>query len=208
IADNLFSWPNCIDPETYRDYGEWKSIPVLFSGNTNALYPWRQKIIRLVSERYPSLICPHTGYDPGAAAAQVLFGERYARMINASVMAPACGTVAKEVVRKHFEIPACKSCLVTEQSAALEAAGFIDMENCVFADERDVLDKIQHLFRNPVELQEITERGYQLVHARHTFRQRDQIFQWYSLQRSLQPHQIIVQSNPFGPLAVVDKSSG
>jgi hypothetical protein len=208
IADNLFSWPNCINPEIYRDYAGWKSIPVLFSGNTNPLYPWRHKILRLVSERYPSLICPHKGYDPGDPAAHVVFGERYARMINASMMAPACGTVAKEAVRKHFEIPACRSCLVTERSAALEAAGFVDMENCVFADDSDVLDKLRHLFAHQDELERITERGYQLVHARHTFRQRDQIFQWYSLQKNLQSHQAIVQSNPFGSLAVVDKSSG
>jgi hypothetical protein len=208
IADNLFVWPNCINPDVYRDYGQWKSVPVLFSGNTNAVYPWRQRILRLVSERYPSLICPHAGYDPGAAPVQVVFGERYARMINAAMMAPACGTIAREAVRKHFEIPACNCCLVTERSAALEAAGFVDMENCVFADEHDVLDKLQHLFQNADELRQITERGHQLVHTRHTFRQRDQIFQWYSLQKSLQPHQAIVQSNPFGPMAVVDKASG
>lgn len=208
IADQLFTWPNCIDPEIYRDYGEWKSIPVLFSGNSNSLYPWRKAILRLVSERYPSLICPHPGYNPGAAAVQVLAGERYARMINASFMAPACGTVAREVVRKHFEIPACKSCLVTERSAGLEAAGFVDMQNCVFADESDVLDKLRYLFDNPAELQRITERGYELVHSEHTLRQRGQIFQWYTLSRALQPSQTIVQKNPFGPLTIDETPAG
>jgi hypothetical protein len=208
IADNLFVWANCIDPGIYRDYGVWKSIPVLFTGNTTLLYPWRRQILKLVSRHYPSLVCPHPGYNPGSAAQQVLIGEQYARTINASMLVPACGTVAKDAVRKHFEIPACNSLLVTEQSAALEAAGFVDMENCVFADESNVIDKFEFLFRNPEERQRITERGYRLVHAFHTFRQRDQIFQWYCLNRDLLPHQMIVQDNPFGALRIVDRSAG
>jgi len=128
ISDNLFIWPNFIEADTYRDYGEYKSIPVLFSGNKNALYPWRQKIVRLVSKHYPSLMCPHLGTALHNSEMQVMVGEPYARMLNASAFVPACGTVAKEVVRKHFEIPACKACLITEQSAGLEAAGFCRYE--------------------------------------------------------------------------------
>jgi hypothetical protein len=207
IADRIFAWPNAIDPALYRDYGGWKSIPVLFSGNTSSLYPWRHKIIRLVAERYPSLMCPHPGYEPTRAAAQVLFGEPYARMLNASAIVPACGTVARDIVRKHFEVPGSNACLLTERSAPLEAAGFADMENCVFADESDVLDKLEHLFRNPDELQRITRRGHDLVHSRHTQKHRDQIYQWYRLNRDLEPNQRIIQADPFGQLAVVDRHS-
>jgi hypothetical protein len=128
-------------------------------------------------------------------------------MINASAVVPACGTVAKDIVRKHFEIPGCNACLLTERSAALEAAGFVDMENCVFADESDVLDKLDHLFKNPDELGRITMRGHDLVHSRHTQKHRDQIYQWYRLNRDLQAHQRIIQTGPFGQLAVVDRAS-
>lgn len=208
IADNFFIWPNCIDPETYRDYGIWKSIPVLFTGNTNPLYPWRHQILRLVTERYPSMTCPHPGYEPGKATAHVFVGERYARLINASMMVPACGTVAKDVVRKHFEIPACRSLLVAERSQGLEAAGFVDMESCVFADGADVLDKLNVLFHDPERLDRITQQGFELAHTRHTLNHRDQIFQWYTLNRQLQPNQRIIQTSPFDPLIVVDRSSG
>jgi hypothetical protein len=208
IADNLFVWPNFIDADIYRDYKESKVIPVLFTGAKYGLYPWRQKIYNLVFEYYPSLICPHRGYSAGSAAWQVIYGEQYARMINASWFVPTCGTVAKEVVRKHFEIPASKSCLIAEKSPALEAAGFIDMQNCVFADEHDILDKVDYLFQNIDELEKITNAGYQLVHSRHTLKQRDQIFQWFNLYKNLKPNQNIVQTNPFEPLTIVEKSSG
>jgi hypothetical protein len=203
IASNLFVWPNFVDTEIYRDYGEWKSIPVLLTGNKISFYPWRQKIFRLASERFPSLSSPHPGYNPGPNTVQFMTGEKYARTINASSVVPACGTVAKEVVRKHFEIPACRACLVAERSPALEAAGFVDMQNCVFADEHDAVDKLNHLFRNPDELARVTDEGYRLVRSRHTIKQRNEILQWFNLHKSLRADQKIIQVKPFEPLITV-----
>ncbi|PPJ63634.1 glycosyltransferase [Cuspidothrix issatschenkoi] len=208
IADNLFVWPNFVDADIYRDYGESKIIPVLLTGGKSGLYPWRQKIHNLIFEYYPTLICPHNSFSSGSTAWQVIYGEQYARTINASWIVPSCGTVVKEIVRKHFEIPASKSCLITEKSPSLEAAGFIDMENCVFADEHDILEKLYYLFQHIDEIERITNAGYQLVHSHHTLKQRDQIFQWFNLYKNLKPNQNIVQTNPFEPLIVVEKSSG
>ncbi|PZV11942.1 MAG: hypothetical protein DCF20_18470 [Pseudanabaena sp.] len=208
IAENLFVWPNCIDPEICKDYNESKIVPVLFTGANYALYPWRQKILKSISQYYPSLICPHLGYNANRSIGREVIGEKYSRTINASWFVPTCGTIAKEVVRKHFEIPACRSCLITEQSPALEAAGFINMQNCVFVDEHNVLDKLDYLFQNQDELERIIDAGYDLVHARHTLKQRDQILQWFNLHKHLKSHQKIIQTNPFEPLAVVEKSSG
>jgi hypothetical protein len=208
ISDNLYIWPNFIDPGTYRDYGHPKIVPVLLTGATSSLYPWRQKIFRRVFERYPTLVCPHRGYYARARVGEVMCGEQYARAINASWFVPACGTVAKEIVRKHFEVPGCKSCLITEKSPALEAAGFVDMENCVFVEEKDVLAKLEYLFQNAAELERITNAGYQLVHSRHTLKERDQIFQWFTLHQNLKGEERIVQTNPFQPLTVVGTGSG
>jgi hypothetical protein len=206
IADDLFVWPNFVDPALYRDYGIRKNIPVLLIGNSNAMYPWRRKISKLLSERFPSVIHPHPGYQ--AQRVDVPYGERYARLLNASSIVPACGTVARDIVRKHFEIPACRACLVTERSPALEAAGFRDMENCIFADEDDVVDKVFTLFRSPEALVDVTRAGYDLVHARHTLRQRSQILQWLLLWRTRQPGERIVQATPFDPLTTAPASAG
>ncbi|ACK73841.1 conserved hypothetical protein (plasmid) [Gloeothece citriformis PCC 7424] len=207
IAGNLFVWPNFIDADIYRDYGFPKVIPILFNGYIHPLYPWRQRIYKIISEHYPSLICPHLGYDSGLEW-RMIYGEKYARTINASFFVPTCGSVEKEIVRKHFEIPGAKSCLITEKTPAIEAAGFIDMHNCVFADQDNILDKVDHLFQNLDELEKITKSGYQLVHSRHTLKQRDQIFQWFNLNKNLKPTQKIIQTSPFEPLTIVEKSSG
>jgi hypothetical protein len=206
ISNHLFTWPNFADSETYRDYGLWKNIPVLFTGNTNSLYPWRTRILELVSRHYPSLVCPHPGFAPQRAMTYAVSGEAYARLLNASWFVPACGSVAKEAVRKHFEIPASKACLITEASPALEAAGFVDMASCVFADPADILDKLEYLFRNRDALDRIIRGGHQLVHSRHTLKHRDQIFQWWSLHKNLKSNEAIVQCGPFERLQIVDTS--
>ena len=203
LEGRLFVWPNSIDPAVYRDYGEAKSIEVLFTGNTGALYPWRQKLLAIVPKRYSSIIKGHPGYSPSAQASKVEVGEAYARMINRAFFVPSCGTVAREIVRKHFEIPACKSCLITERTAAIEAAGYADMVNCVFADEHNVLEKLDWLFGNMDKLHEITCAGHALVHSRHTMKQRDQIHQWFELNLARSPEQRIVQPGPFVPLQLV-----
>jgi tetratricopeptide (TPR) repeat protein len=208
VADNLFIWPNSIDPGVYHDYQQTKVIPVLFTGNSNALYPWRQRISRIVSSRYPSMICPHPGYAASKTGALIVAGEAYARMLNASSFVPACGTVAKEVVRKHFEVPACKACLVTEKTPAIEAAGFRDLVNCVFADDRNVIEKLAYLFSHRDALETIIDTGYQLVHSSHTYRQRSQILEWFVLNGRLKQNERIVQRNMFGSLGVVSKRSG
>jgi hypothetical protein len=207
IADNLFIWPNFIDSDVFKDYNQPKNIPVLITGSQTSLYPWRQKINKLVAKYYPSLICPHLGYMQNRETSRMLFGEQYARMLNASLFSPTCGTMAREFVRKFLEIPSSKSCLITEKNPTVEAAGFVDMQNCVFADENDILDKLDYLFQNRAELEKITDAGYQLVHSRHTLKQRDQILQWFRLHKTLKPNQRIVQKSPFEPLTIVDKSS-
>jgi hypothetical protein len=215
LADKLFVWPNFIDADVYRDYGQTKVIPVFFTGATfftgltpTPNYPWRRKVQKVIADCYPSLLSPHHGYRSHSRVGQMMYGECYARAINASWFVPTCGSVAKEVLRKHFEIPGCKACLITEKSAALESAGFIDMQNCVFADESTVLDKLAHLFEHQEELTRIIQAGYDLVHSHHTLRQRDQILQWFYLHKKLRPGERIVQKNPFGPLAATNGSSG
>lgn len=211
IADNLFAWPNFVDPQLFLDYGYPKVIPVLFTGSQAPNYPWRNKIDRIVSQRYPSLHSPHFGFQwqkGRPSATSFLEGEKYAQLINSAWVTPTCGTISNEVVRKHFEIPACNTCLLTQKTAALEAAGFVDLVNCVFADDDDVLDKLEWLFENPDKLNRITKAGKQLVDSQHTIRQRDQVFQWYMLHKKLTPGQKIVQPGPFLSLTVVDKHSG
>ena len=208
IADNLFAWPSGFDPDLYRDHGEPKSVPILFVGSQAPHYPWRNRIRSILGSRYPMLSCPHFGWFDQKKTEKMIHGEQYARLINAATLVPTCGTIAREIVRKHYEIPACRTCLVTEYTPALAAAGFVDMENCVFVDERNCIEKVDRLFSSPDLTRMIADNGHRLVHERHTYAQRDQIRQWFDLHRALRPGQKIIQPDPFGPLQTVDAASG
>jgi hypothetical protein len=74
------------------------------------------------------------------------------------------------------------------------------MVNCVYADADDVLDKVDHLFSNPDRLQEITDAGFRLVHARHTAAQRRQVRDWYDLWSETGSADGIVQEHPLAAL--------
>lgn len=202
LADRLFVWPVFADPELYHDYGERKLIPILFTGNRNQFYPWRTQMLEVLSTHYPTLVCPHPGYETHPQPISAITGERYAQTINASWFVPACGTVAKEVIRKHFEVPASRSCLIAERSRGLDAAGFVDMENCVFADPENVIDKVHYLLANPERLHAIIDAGYNLAHSRHEMAHRSQIYDWFSLRKRLKADECIVQRNPFLPLSI------
>jgi Glycosyl transferases group 1 len=199
IADRLFSFPNFIDPDVFRDYGTYKSIPVLFTGSQASFYPWRRRVQASVTDAYPALVSPHRGYQRQKEM-RLVAGERYARMINSAWFAATCGTVAREVVRKHFEIPGSSSCLVTERTPAVLAAGFVDMQNCVMADGPDVVEKLDYLFANPDQLDKMIHAGHSLVHTRHTLRHRPQIAQWLEHRNALRSGERIVQHTPFGPV--------
>lgn len=203
IADRLYVWPNFVDPAIFRDYGLEKVVPVLITGSQIGLYPWRNAISRVLSGQYPTMICPHFGWHTRSGSQRMLFGEKYARLLNATTFAPACGSVTRELVRKHLEIPASGACLVTERTAAMESFGFRDMENCVFATPDDVVEKLDMLLADPERLEQITRAGHDLAHSRHTMTQRSQIREWYDLNRKLVPGETIVQDGPAGGLRIV-----
>lgn len=203
ISDRLYTWPNFVDPTIFRDYGLEKNVPVLITGSQIGFYPWRNAISRIVSARYPTMICPHGGWNAQSGTSQTMFGESYARLLNAATFVPACGSVTRDLVRKHLEIPATGACLVTERTAALEKIGFRDMENCVFATPEDIVGKLDTLLADDEQLHRIIKAGHNLVHNHHTMAHRRQIREWFDLSCQLKAGETIVQESPAGGLRIV-----
>jgi hypothetical protein len=208
IADRMFVWANCIDRSIFTGSSDEKSknISVLFTGNHALHYPWRIRIHDVIAGHYPTLVVPRPSW--WQQHAYMPQGADYAKLIGASWFAPACGTIANEVVRKHFEIPAAGACLLAEPTTSLKEAGFVDMENCVFADKHSVVDKVDYLFRRTDELEQIIDAGQTMVLERHSMECRSQVAQWYQLSQFADASSRIVQDGPFGDLRLVPSSSG
>jgi hypothetical protein len=141
IADRLFFWPNFVDPAVHHDHGLPKVVPVILTGSQARHYPWRNRVSRVLAQHHPVIAMPHFGWSESSAVGRMSIGEAYSRLIGSAAMAPSCGSFTRDLVRKHLEIPAARTCLIAERTPAVEAAGYVDMVNAVFADADDVLDK-------------------------------------------------------------------
>jgi hypothetical protein len=206
LRDKLFFWPNFIDPDVFNGGAAEKLVALAIAGNRDQDYPWRRAVYPALERNYPSIVCPHHGYVSRMRSNQVLLGRDYAKLIAAAWIAPTCGSVAMDLVRKHLEIPACGTLLLTERSPVLEAAGFRDLENCLFAASDDVLDKVGFVFDQQERLSRMIAAGRRLVLDKHTYRQRNQILQWYELNTTRKSGEVIVQDAPFSGLALQGSS--
>lgn len=202
----IFYWPNFIDPEVFHDYQQEKLVSVTLTGAMNPSYPWRQSVFGQLSAEFPCISIPHLGYSEDRPAFRMPSGVAYAKLINAARVAPTCGSIAGELIRKHLEIPACRTALVTEDTLAVRATGFVDMENCVFANEKNVVATVAGILSSPDILAKITDAGHDLVHRQHTMRNRTQIFDWFQLTTRETADQRIIQEAPFSALSLAPGS--
>lgn len=200
IADRLFVWPNTVEASTYLGLENTKIASVLLTGSRAPHYPWRNAVARALEDRFTTLKMPHFGWGGERGTDRMARGREYARVLGSAVFVPSCGTVARDLVRKHLEIPAAGSCLVTERTPVVEAAGFRDMVNCVFADAGDVVDRLETLIADPSLLERITTAGTALVLGHHTSEHRDQVLQWFRIASELGTETGVVQSWPDGRL--------
>jgi tetratricopeptide (TPR) repeat protein len=204
IADRLFVWPNFVDTSAFRDYSVEKQTDILLTGGRASHYPWRNAVSDALrsSARFRVESTPHHGWHNSPETRAMTTGEAYARSLNSSLLIPTCGSMARDVVRKHLEIPASMSCLLTERTSTIEALGFRDMVNCVFTDADDVVDHVEYLLANRDILHRITTAGFELVRAHHTTAHRDQPAQWLRLIREYGSDIDIVQDWPDGRLRI------
>jgi hypothetical protein len=208
--DLIYYAPWCLNASMCHDYGLEKTIPVALMGDGfvpqfpgDARYPWRLRNGELFLRALPCFVSPR----PMGAAEHGIMGEEYGRMLNRSRLALACGAARQIATKKLLEIPASRTCLVTEPSPMVEAMGFADMENCVMGDGRELLEKCRYLLEHEEQLQAITDAGWAFVRENHGPERRRVLIDWHRLRKERRPGQAIAQPSLRGPLALVDSHS-
>lgn len=194
---------NSFDDVVFTEYHQKKEILCGFYGDgffTRQAYPWRRKIASKVIPQFPSYHLPR----PVGLRDHGITGEAYAKVINRTKICFGCGGIKDLPVRKLFEIPASGSLLMLPNTANLKDIGFIDNENCLFVDEHNVLQKIRYVIDNPDECARITNNGRNFVNTKHSWRNRDHVFQWYNLHLKLKNNQRIIQRGLLNSLKVID----
>ena len=177
FKNNLYYWPWFIDENVFKDYKKEKDIQFLKIGHSNATYPWRRNIFSAIEKKYLVTQIPYP-----TKTQRPIIGKEYAEWINRSKFVPTCGGFIRVIVNKHLEIPASKSLLITQETEAAKEMGFVDMQNCVFAESADDLEpKLKLLMTDQALYDKITVSGYELIHEFHNATKRPQLLQWFQL---------------------------
>ena len=204
IADRTFVWSNFIETDVFARYvpDEEKIASILLTGSRTPLYPWRNAVWPRLERALPTTTSVHPGWDLVPGAPQAVSGVPYARLLSGHRFAAACGSMTKDIVRKHLEIPATGGVLVTEDTPAVRAFGFEDEVNCLFVTADDAVDKLHAVFDDLDAVARIAMAGYELVRSRHTIANRSQISEWYRLTGELNAGEKIVQHDVAGSLSI------
>lgn len=203
---NCFVLPKFIDSDIFHDYDEAKSIPVtIMSAHLfPTFYPWRAQVTEEIQQILPTLLYTHPGYANGANNPFEIRDESYARMLSRSKFCVADTTRLDYVVRKHLEIPAAGSVLVSPPSEALTDYGFVDMENCILGPAGpDLYARIMAVAGDPKLYERIRSNGHALVHARYTRQAWTHILDWFACRRGLKPGERVQQDGVFGAFRAV-----
>ena len=83
-----------------------------------------------------------------------------------------CGSGLEWPIRKFFEIPALGSLLLAKPFYNAHNLGFIDGENYIKTDYRDIIQKIEWLEDNPQKAQQIAKKGQDMIWKKHSLEAR------------------------------------
>lgn len=161
--------PHSIDPTIFKDYELQKEIGVLSVGNMNErTYPIRNKIHRELQKEsyYKNIRRPGEKMDPKGYWP---VGVDYAKLINKSKISSSSTSIYNYPVLKFFEIPACRTVLISDYIPELEELGFIPDKNMIRVGKNSNIKKIvESYMENNKKIKSISNEGYKLIHSRHT----------------------------------------
>jgi hypothetical protein len=209
LAGCAYSTTLFVDPLVFRDYRLPKIIPISVFGGLRApeFYPWRVETALKLQRHFPTLVYTHPGNNAVAAHAFTAIGEDYARLLNQSHFSLADTTRLQYVVRKHLEIPAAGSVLVSPDVPPVADYGFVDLENCILGSGDVLRDKIDAVSRDPERYERIRRAGFDLVQTRYTRAGWRTLPDWFACRSTCGPGETVQQVGQFGPFRRVAAGS-
>ncbi len=209
LAPHVYSTNLFVDAAVFRDYGLPKIIPISAFGRLQrpGFYAWRNQTVLELQQHIPTFVYSHPGYGSEPSHAFSAVGEHYARLLNQSHFSLADTTRLHWVVRKHLEIPAAGSVLVSPDTPPVGDYGFVDMENCILGSGEALRAKIDAVSRDPSRYEQIRAAGHALVHARFTREAWRTIPDWFECRRACPPGNIVQQVGQFGPFRLAPEGS-
>ena len=175
---NVIWLPHSIDDTVIKDYGEKKKIDALMVGMLQQnTYPVRNYVNQQLNgaKWYRRVERPRETLEK---TKKWPVDEDYARLINSSWITFSCLSKFQYPVLKFFEIPGCKSVLASDYNNQLKRLGFVPGKNMIKIERNTNNFKsfIKNQIKDKNKMQDISNKGYELVHNKHTVKQRAEEF--------------------------------
>lgn len=171
LSDSMLWLPHHVNTEIFRDYQLDKEIDYLLMGLTSkTYYPFRARVVEGMKDVPGFVHHRHPGYREIGDDEGLFVREKYAREINRSKIFFTCGGNEQYPVAKYFEVLACNSLLLAPVFPELEELGFMPGVNFVDVTESDFREKADYYLHHEEERMEISQRGFDMIHSRHSSR--------------------------------------
>jgi hypothetical protein len=95
-------------------------------------------------------------------------GDAYARLLNSYFCCVATSSIFNYAVAKYFEIPASGSLLLANEVDDLRRAGFVVNKHYIPITKTNMLNKITHCLKNPIEYDNIRKEAMKFVRENHS----------------------------------------
>lgn len=153
----------------YNTFSEKKGVILI-----GLCEPEREKVVELILQNgievkvagqgWEKFRKKYSSFDNFTFLGTGLFGEDYAKAISSSFF--GLGMLSKKFPELHttrtFEIPACKTALLTEDNSEIRKF-YADDEVVFFGNYTELVKRIKYFLQNRDEMHSITENGYQKV---------------------------------------------
>lgn len=168
LKDRMYWLPHWVNIDIFRNYGLTKDINYLIMGSVSSkYYPLRNKIFKTLKREPGFVYHKHPGYT-NIIDSNAFIGEKYAREINRAKIFFTDGGIYNYPVKKYYEVLACKTLLLAPSFKELEDLGFIPGVHFVDVDENNFLEKAKYYLQYDKEREEIAQKGYEMVRAKHS----------------------------------------
>jgi len=148
----------------FRDYRLPKSIDILLTGWVSPqYYPFRLQALKTLQGFPGFYYLKHPGYGhfkPG----EVVMSVEYAQLLNRAKLVITDGGKFDYPIAKYFEVPACKSALVTPCFDDLLELGYRPYKHFIPASLENLEEVVFKSLSDEELVKEVSRNGHHLVH--------------------------------------------
>ncbi|RLI40080.1 hypothetical protein DRO59_10075 [Candidatus Bathyarchaeota archaeon] len=152
----------------FKDYQLPKTIDILLTGWVSPqYYPFRLQALKSFQGFPGFYYLKHPGYGHFKHNEAVM-GADYARLLNHAKLVVTDGGKFDYLVAKYFEVPACKSALVTPCFDDLLELGYEPYKHFIPASLENLEETVFTSLRDDELVKEVSCNGHHLVHQKYT----------------------------------------